>query len=116
MILARNGSGPIEVNDMHVIDQRCRPAVRGAMYHMPPEGEQSKIDVAFNLDLDNPVARTFSLQSMELGAPYFQGSSFRIKKDDPTEATNLAAKNPEKVKELTELLGEIQKNPVSRKE
>jgi arylsulfatase A-like enzyme len=35
-------------------------------------------------------------------------------KDDPTEATNLAAKNPEKVKELAELLQEIQKSPASR--
>jgi arylsulfatase A-like enzyme len=37
-------------------------------------------------------------------------------KDDPSEATNLAAKNPEKVKELADLLAEIQKNPASRKE
>lgn len=35
-------------------------------------------------------------------------------KDDPTEATNVAAKNPERVKELAELLKSIQDNPTSR--
>jgi arylsulfatase A len=35
-------------------------------------------------------------------------------KDDPTEMKNFAAANPEKVKELAELLQEIQKQPASR--
>ncbi|MBN9119231.1 MAG: arylsulfatase [Planctomycetes bacterium] len=35
-------------------------------------------------------------------------------KDDPTEKMNLAAKNPEKMRELAELLAEVQKNPASR--
>jgi arylsulfatase A-like enzyme len=36
--------------------------------------------------------------------------------DDLAQTRNVAAKNPEKLRELVDLLGEIQKNPVSRKE
>jgi hypothetical protein len=80
--LQGNHATPVVIQNIRAIVERHEP-LRHTSVVCPAEGTFDVISMGFNLDDEDPIARTY--EDNEFGAPFFEGSGISVARGEPAE-------------------------------
>jgi hypothetical protein len=81
LIVIGQTDAPVLISGIRAHISKRAPPLSGTLIYLEPQGEGSNIQIGFDLDSPNPVARTFD-QNMDMKEAYFANRHVSVKKGE----------------------------------